>query len=365
MRIAIIKQNENNSPAYAGYLYDLLLSAAKDHRYEIVDAANKIKDLPSSDNVLFIVHNSASTQLGLKWFYEVHLPSQLRKLDTGIVIHLAGALSTTVKLAQLLVLPGLDALQNPSKKKSVSVQYFNKKLAAVLLKASGFITYATSVKKDIEEKGAQADKVTIVPVAAEAFFKPIEWEQKELLKAEHTGGSEFFLVNKSFTNQDGLLQLLKAFSVFKKWQQSSMKLIISGELLFEDAQEKIATYKYRNDVKIMSPLPAQEYAILLASCYCFLHLSEDETNLLPLVQAMQSGTAVITNSFGSYKAFCGENVLYNEDGDSQTIGNNLIRIYKNEQLRNLLIKGSIEITGSNQYQIIKSNLWELIEERGK
>jgi len=366
MRIAIIKQNEVNNLAYAGYLYNLLLEAAREHHYEIVDAGNKLKDTPSSGSTLFIVHNNATIQLGLKWFYEVHLPSLVKKLNADVVIHLNGILSSSVKQPQLIVLPGLDALQNTSVKKSAQSQYINKKLSSALAKASALITYSAPVKTFIEERGEASGSITIIPVAAEEFFKPVEWEQKELLKAEHTGGSEFFLINRNFTRQEDLLQLLKAFSVFKKWQQSSMKLVIAGALLFDEADEKIATYKYRNDVKIIPVLPAQEYATLLACSYCFLHLSADETDLLAVMQAMQSGTAVITNTNHSYKTIFGENVLYNEDGDPQTLGNNLIRIYKNEQLRNLVIRGSLQLANSVHYNDIKLNLLKLvIEAAGK
>lgn len=68
-----------------------------------------------------------------------------------------------------------------------------------------------------------------------------------------------FYVLGQLPSEKEFLYLLKAFSLFKKRQQSSMKLIIPAPALFfvSSFSEKLATYKYRDAVQIM-PLNSLE-----------------------------------------------------------------------------------------------------------
>lgn len=81
----------------------------------------------------------------------------------------------------------------------------------------------------------------------------MEWEEREQIKEKYTGGTEYFLYTGPLYPPDLLITLLKAFSHFKKWQRSNMKLTLAGPASKKTAQlkEKLATYKYREDVVIL------------------------------------------------------------------------------------------------------------------
>ena len=57
-------------------------------------------------------------------------------------------------------------------------------------------------------------------------------------------------IQEQFNNGNDLLNLLKAFSVFKKRQKSNWKLVLTGNLRQYDKKflEDLRTYKYRDDV---------------------------------------------------------------------------------------------------------------------
>ncbi|WP_353934802.1 glycosyltransferase, partial [Acinetobacter baumannii] len=66
-----------------------------------------------------------------------------------------------------------------------------------------------------------------------------------------------------------LLHLLKAFSLFKKWHKSNMKLVIAGRLAwhYETFLEKLKTYKYKNDIVLTGYLPETDLQALVAGAY--------------------------------------------------------------------------------------------------
>jgi glycosyltransferase involved in cell wall biosynthesis len=109
----------------------------------------------------------------------------------------------------------------------------------------------------------------------------MEWEEKEKIKEEYAGGTEYFLFTGDIYPPDHLITLLKAFSYFKKWQQSNMKLIMAGPAnrKTEKLKEKLATYKYREDVIIIENPDPQTIQELTGAAYAPVSIDQPETVL--------------------------------------------------------------------------------------
>ncbi len=100
-----------------------------------------------------------------------------------------------------------------------------------------------------------------------SLLPKLEWvdlsETRELL----TQSNNYFLI---FLPIDRLVDTLKEFSIFKKWQQTTMSLlvVVDGVAALEEAHQIIKGYKYKEDIvfKIITALKiewlAASYAIL-------------------------------------------------------------------------------------------------------
>jgi glycosyltransferase involved in cell wall biosynthesis len=365
MRIAIIKQQgESEDVSYQNYVADIVESLQKQYGYQLINytSFNKKESLPQNAFVVF--ECDQQTQLTLQWFYEISLPGIVKKTGIDLLVHLNGCLSLSVKQPQILVIPSVDLLQNSSDRKALAQQvYSKKKLPEFIAKASSVITYSDFAKNTIESYVAGSSSIQIIHPAAQPVFKPVEWDEKEQVKYRIADESEYFIVLKKVNNDEELMLLLKAFSVFKKWQQSNMKLIFQKNSLIESAEwkQKIASYKYRNDVKIIDS-DNDDYAASLASSYASIHISTCDGNVLPLVQAMQSEIPVIASSLNSYKEIAGESALYEETTDADTLGNNLVRMYKNEQMRNMFIYNAKLMITHYNYNAAAMNMKNIIEQ---
>jgi hypothetical protein len=109
----------------------------------------------------------------------------------------------------------------------------------------------------------------------------MEWEDREKIKEKYTGGTEYFLYTGPIYPPDPLITLLKAFSHFKKWQQSNMKLVMAGSVNRKTGKlkEKLATYKYREDVIIIENPVTELLHELAAAAYAPVVPGEDEEEL--------------------------------------------------------------------------------------
>jgi glycosyltransferase involved in cell wall biosynthesis len=160
----------------------------------------------------------------------------------------------------------------------------------------------------------------------------LSWTESESIKTQYTGGKDFFLFTGDIDEHHKLIELLKAFSGFKKWQQSNMLLVIAGNsTAWTDwFEERLATYKYREDVMLLRDLPEEETARLIAASYALVYPSVQDILPLPVIAAATAGIAAIVSDTSINReataaaAWVDNNNI--EDGFSQS----MILLFKDE-----------------------------------
>jgi len=218
-------------------------------------------------------------------------------------------------------------------------------------------------KKDIvEQYKADATGIDVVYSAAKEIFIPLGFEERQTVKEKYTGGTDYFVYTGAIHPRKNLLQLLKAFSVFKKKPQSAMKLVLAGRLAwqFESFTKNLKTYKYRDDVIMTGYLPEKELARLTASAYAMVYPSLLEGFGVPVLEAMQCQVPVITTAGSSMQEIAGEAALYADVTDPADIAASMILLYKNETLRNELIQKGQAIVKNYTWDKTASLLWQSI-----
>jgi hypothetical protein len=67
-----------------------------------------------------------------------------------------------------------------------------------------------------------------VPLAPEEDVRALPEEEREKLKEVIAGGGEYFFADVTGARKSKVMNLLRAFSLFKKRQRSNMKLVLAG-----------------------------------------------------------------------------------------------------------------------------------------
>lgn len=202
----------------------------------------------------------------------------------------------------------------------------------------------------------------VFPVSIPGTYKVLEWQDKLLARSGFTGNNEYFISLIKAEPIEAVVDLLKAFSHFKKWQQSSMQLILvcnTGEDI-KPLKNKLSTYKYRDDVVLSEDISDAPLAGLLASAYAYIHHPAASENTLPVLAALQCGTPVISTTTGLAEAYLkpyDKGLLIAESGSIESTGLLLQRIYKDENLRNKLSSDAPAYAAVNNYELLKKQLW--------
>ncbi|HTQ65205.1 MAG TPA: glycosyltransferase [Puia sp.] len=279
----------------------------------------------------------------------------LGKIKPDIFININGIFSGDIKIPQCIWITGIR--DNPDKHNKYLIR-IEKKLSETIQDVSLIFTESEYYRKKLlQQYPSLQDKIIVVPPAANGGFRRVSWEEKENIKKEYTKGKEYFLIQSRNFSEKDLIDLLKAFSIFKKKQHSNMQCIIAGEKPDKKFLKKMELFKYHDDVIVYTGSDETELRKISSASYACL-LSGDMNGFL---SAFEMCVPVICEMNEHMHEITGEAVLYTKFRDVEQTANQLISIYKNENLRNELIKKGIKRTQQFSQQNQVMQLWKGIE----
>ena len=217
-----------------------------------------LMDRPYSGSLVFpsnvqihILPPPARHPLLWKFWFDVKVPAILKKIKADVFFSPDGQCSLRTSIPQCLVIHDLAFLHYPEGYKKTHLLYYKRYTPQFIKKAKKVITVSAFSKKDIiEHYHTEESKIDVVYNGVKEVFKPLGFVEQQLVKDQYTGGAEYFLYAGSIHPRKNLLNLLKAFSIFKRRLQSSMKLVLAGRLAWKNDEflSLLNTYKYKDDV---------------------------------------------------------------------------------------------------------------------
>jgi glycosyltransferase involved in cell wall biosynthesis len=296
-----------------------------------------------------VISPAARHPLLWKWWYDFRVPAILKKYKADLFVSPDGYCSLTARVPQCMVVHDLSFLHFPCFNKTSHVRYYRSRLPRFLQKAKRIVTVSAFSKRDIlSQYHTPEEKIEVIHNAARDIFQPLDNTGKERVKQAYTDGKEYFIYAGAIHPRKNLVNLLKAFSIFKKRQQSQMKLVIAGRLAwkFDRFISDLQRYRYRDDVVLTGYLENEKLAEVVGASYAMVYPSLFEGFGMPVLEAMQAGVPVITSSNSAMEEIGGEAALYADPANHESIADAMMRIYKDEELRRGLIhKGTIRSSG--------------------
>jgi glycosyltransferase involved in cell wall biosynthesis len=299
-----------------------------------------------------------------KWWFDFRIPRVLKKIKADLFFSPDGFCSLRTKVPQITVIHDLAFLRVKNGQYASHERYYKKNTPLYINKSKHIIAVSEFTKQDIiAQYNTPAQKITVIPNAARSIFRIHTWDEKQAVKERYAGGKEFFLYTGSIHPRKNLLNLLKAFSIFKKWQHSEMKLVLAGRAAWKSESfiKSLDTYKYRNDLVLTGYLPDEELARLTASAYAMVYPSVFEGFGLPVVEAMQSGVPVVTSNTSALPETGGNAALYANPDMVDEIAGQMMLLYKDEALRARQVALGLEQAARYSWDESARKIWEVIK----
>jgi glycosyltransferase involved in cell wall biosynthesis len=316
------------------------------HRFLFISDSPVAKSSAYPANTIHLTARpKAGNFLLRKYWYGIKIPSILKKYKADLFVSYGNICATNIDTTQYII------AHQPESIKKNETKFFTR--AEMIITGSGF-----SKKIILEKCSIAPEKIQVIYPAASEIFKPAGVHQKEKARDKYSDGKEYFYYTGALKQEKNFINLLKAFSNFKKRQKSNMKLLLPRQLMNAVFEKSLSTYSYRYDVQLIEITNEKKRADVVASAYAVLYLFPDADFPVSALEAMQCGAPVITVAHPCVEELTGDAVLYAGTNDPKDLGEKMIRLYTDEDLRYHLVEKGKQIALQFSWQDSAELLWQ-------
>lgn len=181
-----------------------------------------------------------------------------------------------------------------------------------------------------------ADRTAVVHLAANTSFRPLpEADCKAFVRERYGIDTPYFLFSGRWERRKNVVRILEAFHRFKSETRSPLKLVMTGERTWaaKDAEETIRHNRMEDDIIDLGKSPVAELPYLYAGAEALVYPSLWEGFGLPIVEAMGTGTPVITSNTSSMAEIGGKAALLVDPHSIEDIAAAMHRMATDSKLR--------------------------------
>jgi len=300
------------------------------------------------------------------WFYhfEFRIPGILKRNKIDLFFSPDGWISLKTKVKTVNVIHDLNFEYYPKSLSFAYRYYYKYYFPRWASKAARIATVSENSKNDlIKLYHIVPSKIDVVYNAAKETFKPIDEKLKFLTKDKYSEGKDYFVFVGSMIQRKNLINLFKAFDLFKKNDTNDIKLVIVGAKKWWRPQIK-KTYEQmasKKDVIFTDRVSQEVLNNLIASAMALTYVSYFEGFGVPLIEAMCCETPVIASNRTSLPEIAGDAALFVDPFSIESIAEAMLKIYKDKNIRReLVLKGNIR-KNHFSWQKTADKLWDCIE----
>ncbi len=336
----------------------------KEHEFIFIFDRPYCDDFIFGDNITPIVIGPQARHpfLYYIWFNR-SIPKVLEEHKPDLFLSPDGYIPLNTKTKTLAVFHDLN-FEHFSQDLPLSERYYYKKYFPKFAKrASRLATVSEFSKQDIiKQYGIDSEKIDIVYNGANEKYIPLSPAIKKLIIEKHTGGKPYFVFIGALNPRKNLVNLLKAFDLFKETDKKGIQLLIVGEKMHK-TNGIFHTYEnmhYKADVSFSGRLNNVELHKALASAVALTYVSYFEGFGIPIVEAFYTETPVITSNVTSMPEVAGDAALLVDPFSPQDIALALSKIAVDDELRQELIEKGNKRKNEFHWQKTADNLWKSI-----
>jgi glycosyltransferase involved in cell wall biosynthesis len=316
-------------------------------------------------NVIPVVLNPPARHpfLFIIWF-EVAVRLALRKHKIDLLLSPDGYLSLGSKTPQIAVIHDLNFVHNPSDVPFLTRKYLQFFFPKFAQKAKKIFTVSEYSKQDlITTYGILEDKIDVGHNGASELFIPQTLEENELTREKYANGKEYVLHVGALHKRKNVHRLIEAFEKTVLENKRQENLVIVGAVLFKSQKEIFATLseKVKDRILFVGHLQQEELVRVVAAAKIFAYIPYFEGFGIPLVEAMQCGTPVLSGNLTSLPEVGKDAVLYCNPLDVSDIAKNLSLLLNDELLCKELIRKGLQRSKDFSWDKSAQLLWQCIE----
>ena len=328
------------------YLYQSLLFIAKNNPTAKINMIVE-DEIIAAENNISVTNIGVKNKITFTYWHNFILPSLLKKYNANCFITNHTLCNPKINIAKYYFI-GED------------LGTIKKTVLTNIQKSTAVFVTEDFIAQQLENK-IDKQKLKLVYHGLVEQSINLDYNQQKSIQGEFTNGYDYYLFYVDAFSAKHSISVLKAFSILKKWQKTSIKLLLLLDNVAElDLIPDFDNYKYKADVVFVNT-SIKNTNNLIAASFAFIYFSEYK-NINNLFFALQTNVPAIVNNTETNNSIFKKSVLYsniNEVG----IAANMQQLYKDEQLKNelqieaitILEKYDSDKTAEAIYETIKNN----------
>ncbi|MBN1181048.1 MAG: glycosyltransferase family 4 protein [Bacteroidales bacterium] len=316
------------------------------------------------DNVKTVVINIPARHPVLWYlFFEWGVTKALKRNKADLFLSTDGWISLRSKVPSVNVIHDLNFVHHPEYIKPVTriyYRFFFKKFAQRPIRLAAVSEYT---RQDIHKTfDVPLEKIDVVYNGSNDFYKPLSNEEKEIVLEKYTNGVPYFVFIGALHYRKNLTGLFKAFDLFKEENNVLHKLVIVGGKKWWKGEiaETYNAMKYRDEVILLGRVEPEELNNVLSSALALMYVSFFEGFGIPIIEAFNAGTAVITSNTTSMPEVAGDAAEIVNPYSIDSIAKAMEKVAFDEDYRKLLIEKGFKRKELFSWDITAYKLWQTI-----
>lgn len=297
------------------------------------------------------------------WF-EWSVTKTLKKYNIDLFLSPDGYLSLTTKVPSIAVMHDLNFEHYPKDLGWWNRKYYSYFFPKFAKKATRIATVSEYSKSDIVKTyGVKKSKIDVVFNGANPIYQPITSDLKQTIKEKWSDGKPYLLYVGALHKRKNITRLLKAFDLVAK-SHNELNLLIVGKKMFADneMEQAFADMQYKNRVVFTDRLPVSDLHHVLASALGLVYIPYFEGFGIPVIEAMQCGTPVITANCTSLPEIAGNAALLVDPFEVKDIASKMNTLIEDNILQQKLSIDGLKNAQRFSWDKTANALWNVIKQ---
>lgn len=318
-----------------------------------------------SENVTPLVYGPPARHPFLYYiWFEWVVPRVLKKVGADLFITPDGYSSLSAKTPILQVVHDINYAHYPQYIPFVARKYLEIYFPKFIKKADRIATVSEFSKQDvIKHYGYDAAKIDVVYNGANEMYGPVSDEVATLTRKQYSDGKPYFFYVGALHPRKNIINLLKAFDIFRATTKIQMKIVIVGKVYWwnDEMEKEYKKIVHKEDIVFVGRVETDVLKNLLASSLAVTYVSLFEGFGIPIVEAMYSEVPVITSNTSSMPEVGGDAALYVNPFSVDSIADAMKEIYYNKDLRKTLVENAKIRRKEFTWDKSAERLWQSVE----
>lgn len=330
---------KNFRGGFGTYIYNLVNKMVKiSHSHTLnlyLDGTNEVP-IPKSKNILPRILKFPFPFL----WTQIRLPISLIKYSPDIFLFPSQTIASYVPCTSIVTIHdlGFKKTNTRSLLDNMRIDYQTKKCISI---SDRIIAVSNNTKEDlIENYSVPPDKITVIPHGCDHIYSNKRKINKSDLLKKYGIKYPYILSLGYLMPQKNIPRLVDAFALFKRESQLPHSLVIAGPRGPDEkrVQHHIIKNKLENNVKRVNYIDHEDLFSLYKYSALFIYPSLYEGFGFPILEAMASGTPVITSNISSLPEIAGDAAVLINPYEITHIASALMDVVINDKLRNTNIE---------------------------